>query len=59
MRRVQWMRGNGHQLTQGCGRQAGVAVQRDDVLNAVGQLHPVGKIKRAVVWCVGFVTCGN
>ena len=34
MRCIQWMRGNRHQLAQGGGRQAGVAVEREDVASA-------------------------
>ena len=59
VRCVQWVRCNGDQLAQSRGRQAGVAVEGHDVLNAAGQVHAVGKIKRVVPGCVIFVSCGN
>ena len=51
VRRIQWVRGYRHQLAQGRGRQAGVAVQRHDVLNAAGQLHTVGNVKSFFAAC--------
>ena len=58
VRRVQRMRCNRHQLTQGSRWQAGVAVQRHDILNATGQIHAIGKVKPAIARCGSFFS-GN
>ena len=57
VRCVQWVSGNRHQLAQRSRPQAGVAVQRHDVLNAAGQVHAVCKIKRACAVLAGQVVC--
>ena len=59
VRCIQRVCGDRHQLAQGSGRQASVAVEGHNVLDVTTQMHAIGKIKRTFVWFVFIVSCGN